>query len=91
MRSLAITLVCAFVAVLGTDAYVTAKHESQLTTAQVQAYTAGREAAIEDLKLSTSAPTAELCTAWWFGTHDKLQAMTKACKSFNTPQKVASK
>ena len=91
MKSLGITLAAAFIAVLGTDAYVTSKHEAQLTTAQVQAYTAGREQAIEDLKHSTSAPTAELCTAWWFGSNNKQQAMTQACKSFNTPHKVASK
>lgn len=96
MKTIALSLFCALAAVLGTDVYITTKHDAQVIAAKVQAYSAGRDEAINDMTGATgptSAPTAELCTAWWFGTNNKAQAMSQACKNFNsttTPQKVAT-
>lgn len=89
MKTLLIILAMSTVTGLSVDAFNSLKYNTEVVAATVRGYTLGRETAIEDLQSATSAPTAELCTAWWFGTNNKAQAMTAACKNFNTQKVVA--
>lgn len=82
--AIAYTLGAAYVGGAGVNYYKTLEHGREIIAAKVEAYTEGRAQAIDDMSGPngvTSAPTAELCTAWWFGTNDKASAIALACKT----------
>ncbi len=80
----AVAAVCAAVALSLVAAELADRHTADLITARREAYTAGREQALQDLRDNPrSAVVSETCLAWWFDPsgHSKQQALQRACHS----------
>lgn len=59
---------------------LTTHHADALTRARVEAYTAGRAAAIEDFSSTNTAATAEACIGWMAAPHDHRSAVLELCQ-----------
>lgn len=64
-------------------AQVTTYYADAITHARVEAYSAGRAAAIADFAETNSAAVAETCVAWLDGRHDHKAAVLDMCRYAN--------